>query len=246
MDHRKYSLYCFPMRFAIAPGIFERFPDFLVGVLSCHDLQNPASPPEVIAALRETERAVRATFADSEALKQHPAIAAQQELHRAFGSNPNKFPPSSFALAKRVVKGGELPAINTLVDLYNTISLQYLLPVGGEDLAACSGDILLTIAEGGEPFTPLGETENDPPVPNEFVYRDDAGIICRRLNWREGERTCLTEKTRDAVLVIEAIPPATRETLQKALEELREAVMTSAGGTITASVLDRTRSAIML
>lgn len=41
------------MRFFVTPGIFEQCPDLLVGVLSCHDVRNPASPPEAVAALRE-------------------------------------------------------------------------------------------------------------------------------------------------------------------------------------------------
>ena len=234
------------MQCTISPGVFEKAPGLLVGVIACHGVVNHPSSPEVIAALREAERSVRASIADAEALKRHPTIAAQQELHRAFGSNTNKFPPSSLALAKRVVKGGELPAINTLVDLYNAASLKHLLPVGGEDLETCGGNIQLTLAQGGEPFTPLGETENDPPLPGEFVYRDDVGIICRRLNWREGVRTCLTEKTRHAVLVMEALPPASREMLQTALGGLRDAVVTHAGGTVTVSILGREQPSVTL
>lgn len=234
------------MQFIVTPAIFEKVPTLLIGVISCKNIRNVPSSPEVVSKLREAERSIHSSFADPDALKQHPNIAAIQEVHRAFGSNPNKFPPSPLALAKRVVKGGELRPINTLVDLYNAVSLKYLLPVGGEDLDTCKGDIQLTAATGGEPFTPLGETAPDPPLPGEFVYRDDEGIICRRLNWREGLRTCLTEKTRNAVLVIEAVPPTSRETLQAALDELAKDVAMIAGGTTTVSILDREHSSVAL
>lgn len=41
--------------------------------------------------------------------------------------------------------------INPLVDLYNSVSLSYALPCGGEDLAALAGDLRLGMAQGGSP-----------------------------------------------------------------------------------------------
>ena len=38
-----------------------------------------------------------------------------------------------------------------------------------------------------------------------MIYFDEQGAVCRCLNWREAQRTMLTEETKDAVLVIEAI-----------------------------------------
>lgn len=72
-----------------------------------------------------------------------------------------------------MLKGGTLPSINTFVDLYNVLSLKHLLPVGGEDLDRCTGDIILDRATGTEPFIALGETENEPPEAGEIVYKDN-------------------------------------------------------------------------
>lgn len=41
----------------------------------------------------------------------------------------------------------------------------------------------------GDAFMPLGEgAENDPTLPGELAYVDDAGAACRCWNWREGVR----------------------------------------------------------
>ena len=41
----------------------------------------------------------------------------------------------------------------------------------------------------GDAFTPLGEgAENDPTLPGELAYVDDAGAVCRRWNWRDDVR----------------------------------------------------------
>lgn len=234
------------MQFSVTPEIFERFPSLTVGIIVCRNMRTNDSSPEILKHLREAEVRARAAIPDPERLKEHPTIAAWQEAHRTFGSNPNKFPSSIHALLKRVTKGNELPSINALVDLYNVISLKYIVPVGGEDLDQCRGDIRLTIADGTESFTAIGETTNESPEPGEVIYRDDAGVLCRKFNWREAARTCLTHETKNAVLVIEAIPPTTRSELEAAMKELSELAQKFAGAITHMHVLDITNQAIIL
>jgi DNA/RNA-binding domain of Phe-tRNA-synthetase-like protein len=42
-------------------------------------------------------------------------------------------------LRKRVLRDGEMAALDPIVDLYNAVSLRYAVPVGGENLAAYVG-----------------------------------------------------------------------------------------------------------
>ena len=207
------------MKFFVSPEVFSRHPDALIGVIVAENMENAADGDTTEKLLREAEMHVQRTM-NAETFKDHPHIAAMQEIHRSFGNNPNKFPPSVQALLKRVLKGGQLPVINPLVDVYNVISLKYVVCVGAEDTDLCAGDLRLTVAEGGEPFTPLGEDANDPAIAGELIYRDDAGVICRKLNWREGDRTKITEQTKNAVIVVEGFPPVTRDVLEGMLQEL--------------------------
>jgi DNA/RNA-binding domain of Phe-tRNA-synthetase-like protein len=225
------------MHFSVDDRVFVTFPDLQIGILACHDIRNSVSPLEVTAVLRAAEAELRSHETDPEHLKEYSTIKAWQEAHRAFGSNPNKFMCSVHALAKRVVKGNNLPNINILVDCYNSVSLKTLLPIGGEDLDCCSGNIHLTIAEGYESFTPLGEDASDPPEAGEVIYRDDVGVICRKFNWREAARTCLTQSTTNAVLVIEALPPTTSGELSQALSMLAEMVQRYCGGLLKGSII---------
>ena len=91
----------------------------------------------------------------------------------------------------------------------------------------------------------LGEPEARPPKPGEVIYRDRAGAICRRWNWKEADRTKLTEATRNAVLVVEGMPPVTRDELAAALEELAKRVRERCGATVAVvtAVLSRERPA---
>ena len=119
---------------------------------------------------------------------------------------------------------GTFSPINPLVDIYNSISLEYGVLCGGEDLDKIVGPMHLGIAKGDEEFFPIGETKNDPPRAGEVIYYDEAGAICRSLNWRDGERTMLTEETTNAILIIEGITPAQKKRAEAAVTELRDKV----------------------
>ena len=106
--------------------------------------------------------------------------------------------------------------------------------------------IALTRADGTESFLALGGSENEPPPPGAVIYRDDAGVICSCWNWREADRTKLTPDTQRAVLVIEAIPPVTREELDLALDALGNRVIAHLGGAHRIEVLHADNRSVSL
>ncbi|MGH9392398.1 MAG: B3/B4 domain-containing protein, partial [Vicinamibacteria bacterium] len=122
------------------------------------------------------------------------------------------------------------------------VSLFHLLPAGGEDLDAIEGDVVLTRASAAEkPVKLLGESEERAPKPGEVIYKDDRGAICRRWNWKEADRTKLTEETANAILVLEAIPPIALEELEAAARALERLVLEHCGGDARVEILDRQR-----
>ena len=68
-----------------------------------------------------------------------------------------------------MLKGKPVGHITPAVDIYNTVSLSYALPVGGEDLHAIEGDLRLKVTDGGDAFLPLGEEADDPTLPGELA-----------------------------------------------------------------------------
>ena len=149
-----------------------------------------------------------------------------QEWRQAFSKFKTKKGARSSieALLKRVSQGREFNPINPLVDIYNSVSLSYAVPCGGEDLEKIAGHLRLGKAKGGESFFPLGAESDAPALPEEIIYYDDEGAVCRCLNWREAQRTMLTEETKDAVLVIEAINAEQARRARVAIEELQDLV----------------------
>lgn len=84
-----------------------------------------------------------------------------------------------------------------------------------------AGGLSLGKAKGGEPFFPLGAEEDAPALPEEIIYYDQEGAVCRCLNWREAQRTMLTEETRQAILVMEAVTEEQAERAKEAMDELK-------------------------
>ena len=141
-------------------------------------------------------------------------------------------------LLKRVLKGNPVGSISPAVDIYNAISLTYALPLGGEDIDAFQGDLRLLITQGGDEFIPLGENaENDPTLPGELCYVDDAGAVCRCWNWRDGVRTALTDTTSNAFLIMECVDPERVEDCRAATDELASLVERYLGAEIAVKAL---------
>src|SRR5204863_3149443 len=131
--------------------------------------------------------------------------------------------------------------------LYNTISLKYLLPAGGEDLDTMRGDLELAVAGESEPeVILLGESVAHRPEVGEVIYKDSVGAICRRWNWKEADRTKLTFDTKNAFLVIEALPPVPRNSVEAAINELADLVKQYCGGTVSTAFLDKNNREVNL
>ncbi len=227
------------MRLTIQEGVLTLFPEAVLGVAVARGVANAGEDPALAADLRRAEAVLPRLLAGASPAE-HPRIAAWREAYRRFGAKPKDHTSSVESLVRRVVKGWTVPHVNRIVDIYNAVSLETLLPAGAEDLDAIEGDVELALAGENEPAVRLlGEPEARPPRPGEVVYRDSAGAICRRWNWKEADRTKLTEATENALLVVEGLPPATRSDVAAAIEELARRVRERCGGEVETAILDR-------
>ncbi|KKU00530.1 MAG: Arginine-tRNA ligase [Candidatus Collierbacteria bacterium GW2011_GWB2_45_17] len=224
------------MKLIVDKKIFETYSGMRLGVVVALGVDNSKQGLFVDELKAEQEQA-KIKLSGVE-LSSHKYIAPWREIYRAFGSKPSEYNSSVEALLKRVLKGKELSDINPLVNLYNALSLKYILPFGGEDLDKVKGDIRLDFATGDEKGIYLGSEEVITCDKGEVTYMDDLGFICRKWNWREGKRTMLTEKTQNVILVTEACVAVEDSVLKKATEELANQVKEKLNGTISVCYID--------
>jgi DNA/RNA-binding domain of Phe-tRNA-synthetase-like protein len=160
-------------------------------------------------------------------------VAAWRDAYRAFGAKPQRTRNSLEALLRRTASG--LPRVNRLTDLYNAVSVLHQVPVGGEDLSRYVGAPRLVRAIGTEPVETVanGVAVIEHPEPGEVVWCDDAGVTCRRWNWRQARRTQLTQDTTAALFILDALDPMLNDALYAAADELI-ARLTKLGPEVTA------------
>lgn len=213
------------MKVTIENEFWRLFPEGQISVLIVKGLDNTVdeSKDSYFKSLLDKGAKRAEEFISDDNFTQNEVI---QEWRQAFSKFKTKKGARSSieALLKRVSQGREFNPINPLVDIYNSVSLSYAVPCGGEDLEKIAGHLRLGKAKGGESFFPLGAENNAPALPEELIYYDDEGAVCRCLNWREAQRTMLTEETKDAVLVIEAINGEQAARAQSAMQELQDLV----------------------
>ncbi|QPJ85099.1 B3/4 domain-containing protein [Sarcina sp. JB2] len=221
----------------IENDFWDIFPEVKIGIVVCRGINNFIQDDKkyenmILNAEKEAMNYLEnANFSDNEVIK------VWRDAFKKFKTKKGAR-ASIEALLKRIYNGNHLGTINPLVDIYNSISLSYALPCGGEDIDKFVGDIRLTKAVGNENFITLGSNENAQPYEGEIVYKDDKGAICRCLNWRESVRTMLTENTKNAILCMELVDNERIKDLKNALEELGGRIKDNLGGTYKIEILD--------
>jgi lysyl-tRNA synthetase class 2 len=224
------------VKFKIDPAIFEAFPGLHIGVVKAKGVDNRGSSPEIQEMIREIQIEIMNNL-DLETLSGHPKIQNWRNAYVLFGAKPKKHRSSVESLCRMTLERKELHPINRIVDIYNYVSLSHMVPVGGDDLAKVQGDIELRFARGDEPFLPLGSCEVQRAREGEVVYADEIEILCRRWNWRESEKTKMTETTQDVLLVSEGLPPVTAKEIHGIVVDLGRLIQEYSGGEIDVGIL---------
>jgi len=199
--------------------VFALRPDYRALLLAVDGLEPGPSDEASETLLQSAEAAAREVLRD-QPVERLPHVAAWREAYRAFGARPQRTRNSLEALLRRAESG--LPRVNRLGDLYNAVSVLHQVPLGGEDLNRYIGAPQLLRANGTEPFDTVaaGAAVIEYPDPGEVVWCDDAGVTCRRWNWRQGRRTQLGEDTTTALFILDALDPMTDDALHAAAEDL--------------------------
>lgn len=225
------------MEVAIHGEVFELFPEYVRAVVIARDLNNQGVNNKLVEMLREEEIRVVKLFEHNN-LTTYPNIANWRNAYSKLGLKASRYYSSIEALARRVRRGDPLPYINTLVAVMNMFSVRYLVPCGGDDLDAISGNVTLRFADGNETFTPFNSYEPENPDEGELIYVDDGKtVLCRRWNWRQGNVSKITENSKNAVINIDCLPPISFENTRSMVTELAELISRVCAAEVTAYLL---------
>lgn len=207
---------------------WDLFPDATVNIMFVKNFENDKTDLSEDDRDKMLEKAVdeSAKFTEVEPFRANPVIDQWRKAYQKFPKRKGAR-ASIEALLKRASKGHHFDPINPLVDVYNSISMTYGVPVGIEDADHIAGAMHLGKAKGGEAFVSVGgdgNNESDPAREGEIMYYDDEGAVCRSLNWRDGIRTQVNDDTKNAVVVIESVNEDQAKRAKEAMTKLRDLI----------------------
>ena len=236
-------------QFVTEESFWELFPEAQIGIVVAHNMKPtaevaPADAAAIARALAEANGKADQHL-ESNTISQNEVVAVWREAYQKFKTKKGAR-CSIENLLKRVLKGNPVGSITPSVDIYNTVSLTYALPCGGEDIDTFAGDLRLTVTQGGDAFRALGDEADSETLPGEVCYLDDAGAVCRCWNWRDGVRTMLTESTTNAFLILESVDPARHDDLAAALDDLAARTKAALGGEMESHIVTKGSPAIAL
>ena len=151
-----------------------------------------------------------------------------RQLFRAIGIDPTKHRPSSEALLRRALKGKDYFSINTLVDLGNWCSLNFLLPICAYDADKIEGDITVRLGKEGESY--FGHNNREVNLHNRYLIADEKGPFGSPI--ADSVRTAVDENTKNTILIIFAPGNFDEGLLKKQAEIFAERVMDICGGKV--------------
>ena len=227
MDAMKYTI----------EAVVGKYPEVKIGVLVGKGLKNERSHPDIEKYKSESIEVAIKKVGDAP-VSQQANIASWREMYRSFGTKASEYHSSIEALTRRISKTRQLPTINIAVDVYNCVSLRYMVPVGGFNMDLVEGDIAVRFSPGNEAFTGLGIAEKEYTYSGEAVYADSNRILTRRWNFRDCVETMITEATTNLVMFIDGSPEMPRDEVEKALSELSDRLESYCGGSYSRSIAD--------
>lgn len=223
--------------FGYDAAVLAEYPAIRAGIVRASGLANGPTPPALLAEYQAQQQTVRQRLAGV-ALADLPSIAAWRRAFTRFGAKPTQYRSAAEALLRRLTKHGDIPSINTLVDIGNLVSIRYAMPVAVFDQATVAGFTTVQFATGDELFTDIGSTEPVHPEPGEVIFADDAKLVCaRRWCWRQSAQSATGETTVYALVVVEGQHEAAAADVASAAADLAALLAAYQPGSRTTSYL---------
>jgi DNA/RNA-binding domain of Phe-tRNA-synthetase-like protein len=231
--------------YSVSNEVFEKFPGYVRGVVIANNVKNGDSPQELIQLLRDAETLL-CNQLKIETLVEDPRIKVWREAFRSFGAKPSEFRPSLEAMARRVLRGDQIPSINALVDIGNIISLRHLVNVGGHAIDGLTGNMVLRPATGHESFIAFGSNEVEHPLEGEIIFAEGDVVLTRRWAWRQSNHTLTLPSTTDIEFNIDGLPPVAVVEVEDICNEVTEMVGLFCGGQIRHEILTQEHPCIKI
>jgi DNA/RNA-binding domain of Phe-tRNA-synthetase-like protein len=198
-----------------------------IGAVEAGGVSVVAHAPALWSEIEQVSERLRTAYA-GRSPAEIDGLRPARELYHRIGVDPTKLRPSSEALLRRVLRGDGLPRINSLVDINNLCSLEFLLPIGLHDVDQVTGPVVLRRGAPGEGYDAIGKGWYS--VEGRLTAADDRGPCGSPTS--DSQRTMITLQTRRCLMLIYAPSRYERATLEAHALVAADRIARFAGGEI--------------
>lgn len=218
-----------------ADDIWTEFPELVAGVLSVRGINATPTVAALVGRFDEIARARLAAGSEGEM----PEIKAWRRTFSKMGLKPTQYRCAAESLLRRFRKEGALPTLHPLVDLCNSISLAFAIPIAVFDVARVSEFLEIRHASGEERYAGFsGELEH--PEPREIIFADALGNAhARRWANRQSGLSAVRADTHEVLIVVEALHESAPADVAKLITTLTDTLITTWGASPRSAVLRR-------
>jgi lysyl-tRNA synthetase class 2 len=212
--------------------VCEKFNGIKTGFVVIEDIKVEKEVELLTEFKNHINTKVKEKYKSQTEVKNSERLQSFREIYKGFGVDPNSRLNSSEALIRRIASGKGLYNINNIVDTYNVTSAEFEVPMAAYDLDQVKGNITLRFAKEGEEIHKIGDEEATKIEEGELIYADDAGVVCLDYNYRDSDRTKVTNKTRNIILFVDGSEKLTENEIREILEIAANRVIKFAGGKV--------------
>ncbi len=162
-------------------------------------------------------------------LREFPIFRSYRDFFWRVGVDPTKTRPASEALIRRVLRGKQLPIINTCVDAYNLASIETAIPLAAFDEGELEGELFMRAAKPNEEFLGIGMKKPVILGGGEPVITDGERLVAI-YPYRDAEICKITQETNNVRLLVCGVPNIEKDILVKAGKIAVEWVTQFCGG----------------
>ena len=223
------------MQFSHHPDIWDRFPELSAGVIHARGIHTGV---DVTAHIAHFDAIARGRFETAGSESEWPEVQAWRRAFSKMGLKPTQYRCASESLLRRFKKEGSLPRIHPLIDLCNSVSIAFGIPVAALDVAKIEWPLQVRPADGGESYLAFsGETEH--PEPGEVSFVDARRQAhARRWTHRQSGLSAVRDETRTVLIVAEALHPSAAQDVSRLVDSLATALREVWGAEVVTGRLD--------
>ncbi len=217
-----------PQIFSIGPAVAEKYPSITIGIAVIKNVKINKNNAELSKKFDEFIHSQENLT--TEILGTYPEVKSYRQLYKEMGVDWHSRRPSPEALLRRVAQKKNLYRINDCVDAYNLVVMKNRISVGAFDLDKIKFPTILKFPQEGDEILLHGDNEPTKYKPMELAYCDQTGGYNIDFNYRDAQRSLVTDETKDLLINVDGIYEISRQMVEKTLQESVDEIVKYCGG----------------